>query len=104
MAIGNPQLAELLKKQLQDEKVEQVGVKENTVESVETTSEKEVTEKPTEAVETTSIELPSLKKQENRKPYPFTLKPSVRKKITKLAKENGYKSASAFVNDVFESL
>ncbi|MGL5685320.1 MAG: hypothetical protein ACRCXQ_05975 [Vagococcus fluvialis] len=104
MPIGNPQLAELLKKQLQDEKVEQVEVQENTIESVEAINEEEVTEKPTEAVETTSIELPSLKKQENRKPYPFTLKPSVRKKITKLANENGYTSASAFVNDVFENL
>lgn len=52
-------------------------VKEKTVEAVDTTQNEKAEEKQEE---TTSIELLSLKKQENRKTYPFTLKPSVRKK------------------------
>ena len=41
---------------------------------------------------------------ERTKQFQFTLQPSVRKKITRLAKENGYRSASSFLNDYFKNL
>lgn len=39
---------------------------------------------------------------ERTKQYQFTLQPSVREKIDQLAKENGYRSASGFINDYFK--
>lgn len=41
---------------------------------------------------------------ERTKQFQFTLQPSVRKKINRLAKENGYRSASSFLNDYFKNL
>ena len=41
---------------------------------------------------------------EKTKQFQFTLQPSVRKKINRLAKENGYRSASSFLNDYFKNL
>lgn len=41
---------------------------------------------------------------EKTKAYPFTLQPSVRKKIDKLALEAGAKSASSYLNEYFKRL
>lgn len=41
---------------------------------------------------------------ERTKQYQFTLQPSVREKINKLAKDNGFRSASSFINDYFKKL
>lgn len=41
---------------------------------------------------------------EKTKQYQFTLQPSVREKINKLAKDNGFRSASSFINDYFKNL
>ena len=41
---------------------------------------------------------------EKTKAYPFTLQPSVRKKIDKLAIEAGAKSASSYLNEYFKRL
>lgn len=41
---------------------------------------------------------------ERTKQFQFTLQPSVREKINHLAKENGYRSASSFLNDYFKNL
>ncbi|MGT2754709.1 hypothetical protein [Streptococcus ovis] len=41
---------------------------------------------------------------ERTKQFQFTLQPSVREKINQLAKESGYRSASAFINDYFKKL
>lgn len=41
---------------------------------------------------------------EKTKQYQFTLQPSVREKINKLAKDNGFRSASSFINDYFKKL
>lgn len=41
---------------------------------------------------------------ERTKQFQFTLQPSVREKIALLAKENGYRSASSFLNDYFKNL
>ena len=41
---------------------------------------------------------------ERTKQYQFTLQPSVRKKIDRLSKEKGYRSASSFINDFFKNL
>ena len=41
---------------------------------------------------------------ERTKQFQFTLHPSVREKIALLAKENGYRSASSFLNDYFKNL
>ncbi|WP_019794008.1 hypothetical protein [Streptococcus sobrinus] len=40
---------------------------------------------------------------ERTKNFQFTLQPSVREKITSLAKERGYRSASSFLNDFFKN-
>lgn len=40
---------------------------------------------------------------EQRVAVGYTLEPSVKKKIIKLAKKHNYKSASSFVNDVFKN-
>lgn len=39
---------------------------------------------------------------ERTKQYQFTLQPSVREKIDRLAKEKGYRSASSFLNSYFK--
>ncbi|WP_019779299.1 hypothetical protein [Streptococcus sobrinus] len=41
---------------------------------------------------------------ERTKQFQFTLQPSVREKIARLAKENGYRSASSYLNDYFKNL
>lgn len=41
---------------------------------------------------------------ERTKQYQFTLQPSVRKNIDRLAKENGFRSASSFINDYFKKM
>ena len=41
---------------------------------------------------------------EKTKQFQLTLQPSVREKINRLAKENGYRSASSFLNDYFKNL
>lgn len=41
---------------------------------------------------------------EKTKKYQFTLQPSVREKIIKLANESGYRSASAYINNHFKNL
>lgn len=41
---------------------------------------------------------------ERTKQYQFTLQPSVREKIDRLAKEKGYRSASSFINAYFKNL
>ncbi|MGYP000079685358 len=41
---------------------------------------------------------------EKTKQFQLTLQPSVREKISRLAKENGYRSASSYVNDHFKNL
>lgn len=41
---------------------------------------------------------------ERTKQYQFTLQPSVQKKIDRLSKEKGYRSASSFINDFFKNL
>lgn len=56
---------------------------------------------PTEP-QTTQIEGPG--NFERTKNFQFTLQPSVRQKITDLARERGYRSASSFLNDFFKNL
>ena len=62
----------------------------------------------TEIVDTTKIESKSSDRKkmqfEKTKAYPFTLQPSVRKKIDKLALEAGAKSASSYLNEYFKRL
>ncbi|EPV87306.1 MULTISPECIES: hypothetical protein [Streptococcus] len=40
---------------------------------------------------------------ERTKKYMFSLQPSVREKITQIANERGYRSASSFLNDYFKN-
>ncbi|CAM3196167.1 hypothetical protein SAMN04487792_1674 [Lactobacillus bombicola] len=42
--------------------------------------------------------------RENKKNYTFTLKPSVRKQLKMLAKQQGYNSDSQFLSDLIESI
>ena len=62
----------------------------------------------TEIADTTKIESKHSDQQkiqfEKTKAYPFTLQPSVRKKIDKLAMEAGAKSASSYLNEYFKRL
>ena len=41
---------------------------------------------------------------ERTKQYQFTLQPSVRKNIDRLAQENGFRSASSYINDFFKKM
>lgn len=41
---------------------------------------------------------------ERTKQYQFTLQPSVRKNIDRLARENGFRSASSYINDFFKKM
>lgn len=43
-------------------------------------------------------------KEEITKHYTFTLKPSVRKKLSKIAKEQNYKSDSKFLSDLIDNI
>lgn len=51
-----------------------------------------------------SVPLVAKPKTENRKTYNFTIKPSVREKINKLAKEYNYKSSSRFIEELIERI
>lgn len=62
----------------------------------------------TEIVDTVKIESEQSNRKkmqfEKTKAYPFTLQPSVRKKIDKLAEKAGAKSASSYLNEYFKQL
>lgn len=60
--------------------------------------------KATEEKETKQEVVKVVEDFERTKQFQFTLQPSVREKIALLAKENGYRSASSFLNDYFKSL
>jgi len=51
-----------------------------------------------------SVPLVAKPKTENRKTFNFTIKPSVREKINKLAKEYNYKSSSRFIEELIERI
>jgi hypothetical protein len=51
-----------------------------------------------------SFNLITKPKVENRKKYSFTIKPSAREKLNKLAKEHNYPSASRFIEELIESI
>ncbi|EUC59895.1 hypothetical protein NYE32_08780 [Streptococcus sp. FSL R7-0248] len=60
--------------------------------------------KATEEKETKQEVVKVVEDFERTKQFQFTLQPSVREKINRLAKENGYRSASSFLNDYFKNL
>ena len=60
--------------------------------------------KATEEKETKQEVVRGVEDFERTKQFQFTLQPSVREKIALLAKENGYRSASSFLNDYFKNL
>ena len=60
--------------------------------------------KATEEKETKQEVVKVVEDFERTKQFQFTLQPSVREKINCLAKENGYRSASSFLNDYFKNL
>lgn len=60
--------------------------------------------KATEDKETKQEVVKVVEDFERTKQFQFTLQPSVREKINRLAKENGYRSASSFLNDYFKNL
>ena len=60
--------------------------------------------KATEEKETKQEVVRVVEDLERTKQFQFTLQPSVREKIALLAKENGYRSASSFLNDYFKNL
>ena len=60
--------------------------------------------KATEEKETKQEVVRVVEDFERTKQFLFTLQPSVREKIALLAKENGYRSASSFLNDYFKNL
>ena len=60
--------------------------------------------KATEDKETKQEVVKVVEDFERTKQFQFTLQPSVREKIALLAKENGYRSASSFLNDYFKNL
>lgn len=66
----------------------------NISEMLKATEEKEIKQEVVRVVEDF----------ERTKQFQFTLQPSVREKIALLAKENGYRSASSFLNDYFKNL
>lgn len=53
--------------------------------------------------ETNRTEEQSFMPFEKTKNYTFTLQPSVRNKISELAKTKGYRSASSFLNEYFKN-
>ncbi|MEY8538182.1 hypothetical protein AALM99_06980 [Lactococcus muris] len=51
------------------------------------------------------VSLPSYKeKEEKTQNYTFSLQPSVRKKLTVISKEQGFPSASSFINELIKGL
>ena len=60
--------------------------------------------KATEEKETKQEVVRVVEDFERTKQFQFTLQPSVREKIALLAKANGYRSASSFLNDYFKNL
>ena len=60
--------------------------------------------KATEEKETKQEVVKVVEDFERTKQFQFTLQPSVREKINRLAKEHGYRSASSFLNDYFKNL
>lgn len=51
------------------------------------------------------VSLPSYKeKEEKTQNYTFSLQPSVRKKLTAISKEQGFPSASSFINELVKGL
>ncbi|WP_019779492.1 hypothetical protein [Streptococcus sobrinus] len=60
--------------------------------------------KETEAEVSQPVATQTVDTFERTKQYQFTLQPTVRKKIDQLAKENGYRSASSYLNDHFKHL
>ena len=60
--------------------------------------------KATEEKETKQEVVRVVEDFERTKQFQFTLQPSEREKIALLAKENGYRSASSFLNDYFKNL
>ena len=60
--------------------------------------------KATEEKETKQEVVRVVEDFERTKQFQFTLQPSVREKIALLAKDNGYRSASSFLNDYFKNL
>lgn len=60
--------------------------------------------KATEEKETKQEVVKVVEDFERTKQFQFTLQPSVREKINRLANENGYRSASSFLNDYFKNL
>ena len=51
------------------------------------------------------VSLPSYKeKEEKTQNYTFSLQPSVRKKLTAISKEQGFPSASSFINELIKGL
>ena len=60
--------------------------------------------KATEEKETKQEVVRVVEDFERTKQFQFTLQPSVREKIALLAKGNGYRSASSFLNDYFKNL
>lgn len=42
--------------------------------------------------------------QEKRKPYTFTLQPSIHKKLKRIAKNNNFTSTSNFLNELIKNL
>ena len=60
--------------------------------------------KATEEKETKQEVVKVVEDFERTKQFQFTLQPSVREKINRLAKENGFRSASSFLNDYFKNL
>lgn len=65
-----------------------------------------LTDKKKEASSTSSFKLPMFKGDvdERVKTFTFTMKPSIRKKLDIIAKENGYQSSSKFLSDFIDSL
>ncbi|MCG7340183.1 ribbon-helix-helix domain-containing protein [Staphylococcus sp. ACRSN] len=51
-----------------------------------------------------SINLITKPKIENRRKYSFTIKPSAREKLDKLAKEHNYPSSSRFIEELIENI
>lgn len=51
-----------------------------------------------------SVKIPKNEKEEKRLPFTFTMTSSARRKLDKLAKENGYTSTSRFLNDLVDGL
>ncbi|MBO0377079.1 hypothetical protein [Staphylococcus warneri] len=48
--------------------------------------------------------IPKKKPVEKKKKYTFSIRPSVRSNIEKIAKENNYKSASDLLDTMFENM